>query len=78
MDLLSSTKKHIFMLIESPCIHWSLLAFYYFCDTEEEAFSPCSSFSIQSMFVKVADCVQLPSSLKKTRADLRPLKKNPF
>lgn len=60
MDLLSGTKKNfIFMLIESPSIHWFLLAFYYFRATEGEALSPYSSFSTQSMFIKVADCVQL-------------------
>lgn len=47
------------MLIESPSIYWFLLAFYYFRAREEEALSPYSSFSTQSMFVKVADWVQL-------------------
>ncbi len=58
MDLLSSTKKIIFMLIESPSIYWFQLAFYYLRATEE-ALSPYLSFPTQSMFVKVADCVQL-------------------
>lgn len=54
MDLLSSTRNFIFMLIESPSIYWFLLAFYYF-RTIEEALSPYLSFSTQSMFVKAAD-----------------------
>lgn len=59
MDFLSGKKYLIFMLIESPSIYWFLLAFYYFHATEKVALSPCSSFSILLMFVKVADSVQL-------------------
>lgn len=65
MDLLSSTKNFIFMLIESPSIYWFLLAFYYFHATEEEGLSPYSSFPIQSIFVKVADYVQLQKDMQR-------------
>lgn len=65
------------MLIESPSIYWFLLAFYYFRATEEEALSPCSSFSTQSMFVKVADCVQLLfPPLERLKATLDPIIKS--
>jgi len=71
MDLLSSTKNFIFMLMESPSIYWFLLAFYYFRATDEEVLPPYSSFFLQSMFLKDADCEQLlsPSSLLKTTSD---------
>lgn len=60
------------MLIGSPSIYWFLLAFYFFL-TKEEALSPHSSSSSQSMFVEVADCVQLlPRPLRKAGANLRP------
>lgn len=60
------------MLIESPSIYWFLLAFYYFRAAKEETLSPHSSSSTQSMFVQVADCVQLLFPLRKTCADLTP------
>lgn len=60
------------MLIGSPSIYCFLLAFCYIRSTKEDAFSPHSSSSTQSMFVQGADCLRLLLPLRRTRADLRP------
>lgn len=50
MDLLSGAKKiHIYANWKSIYLSVSV-GIYYFCAREEEALSPCPSFSTQSMF----------------------------
>lgn len=72
MDLLSSTKNFIFMLIESPSIYWFLLAFYYFHATEEALF-PSPSFLFNRCLFKLLTVYScLFFSLRRTRVNPRP------